>query len=1568
MLQESIVSKLESSRKELLDLGLRNPLLNYKVPAARGLHIVQEKSEAVFEILVKQGKAMTFTGRPDKTRAAAEDPEAETEEEAAFELPALSGEALESAYTDTKLQTNETESKLQTKLLNTYYAARTSLEEQGVNTLYIALGLLQWYESENSEEIRQAPLLLVPVNLERSNARERFKLKYAATDIEGNLSLQAKLKADFGLQIPALPETDDLDVYGYFEAIEKIIQIMPRWNIGKDNIELGFFSFGKFMLYHDLDSSKWPDDKKPENHPLLAALFETGFRDQQPTADANAFIDKETLAHELFQVVDADSSQILAALAVHEGRNLVIQGPPGTGKSQTITNLIANAIGHGKKVLFVAEKMAALEVVKRRLDSIHLGEACLELHSHKANKKELHEELKRVLELGRPNINQLQHEIQLLQGYLEELNDYCHAINEEIEKSGISSQKVIGHLLRLKEKKGDKNFPKLEITDIAHWDALKMHRAEIFADRIQAYLQENGVPETLPFWGSKLTFLLPPQQESIQQTLQGANNLITGLLNRAEALARHLEFPVPADLAGYERLYQSALLAAEAPDLKGVNIISENWNAKAALLNNLLQTGKELQELKAQYQDIFLPEAWEQEVLEMRQELLAHGEKWYKFIIGSYKKSNKKLAAVCKNPLPKENAAKLKYLDDILESKRKRNLLKENENLLVGLFGSHWQNLESDWGKLNTIAGYLTKVHQQVNSAIEPANLLAYLQKSEPATILKEQAQAFITTLREYKASLKSVLTHLQFDEALRFGSQQPFLQLKATEQAVILQFWLQHLPEIQKTTAWNTLEETSATENLQVLTSIAAHWPEAKDHLKDNLQKTWYEYLLERSVNANPVLRKFERTGHEDVIQKFRKLDRLNLHYNQARAALKHYESVPRLEAGGQVSILKNEFAKRSRHMPIRKLIKEAGLAIQAIKPVFMMSPLSIANFLPPEAMDFDLVVFDEASQVKPVEALGALLRGKQLIVVGDSKQMPPTNFFGSITNNVDEDDEENTTADIQSILEMCEAKGAPKRKLRWHYRSRHESLISLSNHEFYENELVIFPSPGSRQRLGLVFHHLPHTSYDRGKTRANTEEANAVADAVMLHARRNPKLSLGVVAFSTAQMQAIQNALELRRRNHPELEQYFNAHPHEPFFVKNLENVQGDERDAIFISIGYGKTKEGYLAMNFGPLNNEGGERRLNVLVTRAKLRCEVFTNLTADDIDLNRTKAYGIKVLKSFLYFAQHGRLGIAEETGKPADSPFEENVALQLERVGYTVRKQVGSQGFFIDLAIIDPEHPGRYILGIECDGASYHSARSARDRDRLRQQVLEGIGWRIHRIWSTDWFKNPERELERVINAIEQAKIQAHLDDIEPEEQVELPELVREETEAEATEITEYEAATLPAEVGFQELHLHPVGKLAKWLTEVVKIESPVHIDEVVKRFMEAAQVSRAGNRIRQTIQEAAKTAEIQNFITIKQDFLWDYNMTEPTVRNRENLPASSRKMSYIAPEELSLAVEQVVKSAIAIQPDSSIPLVAKRLGFNRVTEDVRNNILQAVNLSLQNGRIQQEGDLLRAQP
>lgn len=1543
-MQNTVLSRLEAARKELLDLGLRNPLIHYKGLKARGLRVVDEKAAEVYRLLVSEGKAMSFLSAG---------------KEASPPVPA-STETNLAGFTDQKLQTTETETSLQQKLLNTFYAARTGLEEQGVNTLFLVLGFLQWYESDASEERRYAPLILLPVTLERSTARERFRLKYSGEEIGHNLSLQEKLKAEFGLQLPDLPDEDELSVTDYFHRVAEAVEAQPRWQVWADKVELGFFSFGKFMLYHDLDNDRWPDEEKPVEHGLLQSLFLTGFREAPPGAGEEAFIDRDTNADELFQVVDADSSQILAMLAVHEGKNLVIQGPPGTGKSQTITNLIANAIGQGKKVLFVAEKMAALDVVKRRMDNIGLGDACLELHSQKANKKELHQELRRVLELGRPAVQKLQDEVALLDRHKDEINRYCEAANAVIGQSGLTAHQLHGYLLAIEEERGEAAFPKIALPEIQFWNAAKEQLAEAMAERIQARLQDIGLPVNLLFWRAGLAVLLPQEKEQLKEALQEAVQAVNRLQAAVEEMATAVSLPSPKRREKAMKLLAFLELASAKPDLRGLSLHNTAWLTQKDRIDACLQAGQRLADLHKDYASVFLPEAWQLDVREIRGELKAHGEQWHRFLIGSYKNAVKQLRSVVREELPKDNHTRIRYVDDLLEAGRLAAFLHEHETWATTIFGNRWQEDGAQWPSLAEASVYLQTVHQRIGEGEMDPALLAYLSRHEKPGTAKAGGDQLMKVLNEQGRTLNRVAERLQLNEMLRF--REPLLQLAFSKQQSLLTAWLERLPELQLAIDWNNLAGLAKDENLSCLADVAAAWPEAGRFLKAALQKTWYEYLLDQAVKNFPALRTFERTSHEEVIKQFRRLDLLNLQYNRARAALKHWEALPAADAGGQMSVLKTEFNRKARHLPIRKLMQEAGLAIQAIKPVFMMSPLSIANFLSPGSLDFDLVIFDEASQVRPVEALGALLRAKQLVVVGDSQQLPPTSFFDSLTEI--SEGEDSVTADMESILGLCDAQGAPQKMLRWHYRSRHDSLIRFSNHAFYENKLVVFPSPGSKSRMGLVFHHLPHTVYDRGGTRTNPLEAEAVADAVMEHAQMHPRQSLGVVAFSTAQREAIQDALERKRKEAPEREAFFRLTNEEPFFVKNLENVQGDERDVMFVSIGYGRTKEGYVSMSFGPLNNDGGEKRLNVLITRARQRCEIFTNLTAADIDAERTGSRGVRALKRFLHYAQEGNLHLPEKTGLEADSPFEEAVAKRLEELGFGVERQVGSQGFYLDLAIADPATPGRFLLGIECDGAAYHSARSARDRDRLRQQVLEGLGWRIHRIWSTDWFRHPERELKRLVQAIEKSRLSAQ-GQSEDRELTMIDRSIVREHPSEEQEVPMYMTASLSDEIAKKELHQHSMGKLAAWIEEVVKTESPVHMDEMARRLAEAAGITRMGTRIKSQLALAARFAEGGGKIRSKGEFLWHPGMAIPVLRNRANLPASSRKFRYIAPEELGLGVEKIVREAIAISPEGAVTYVARLFGFNRVTEDMRDDILAAIHEKLSQQQLQRDGNLLK---
>jgi very-short-patch-repair endonuclease len=460
--------------------------------------------------------------------------------------------------------------------------------------------------------------------------------------------------------------------------------------------------------------------------------------------------------------------------------------------------------------------------------------------------------------------------------------------------------------------------------------------------------------------------------------------------------------------------------------------------------------------------------------------------------------------------------------------------------------------------------------------------------------------------------------------------------------------------------------------------------------------------------------------------------------------------------------SLIENEAGKQTRHIPLRSLFARAFSAAVALKPCFMMSPASVSQFLAQNPSAFDLVVIDEASQMRPEDALATLARGKQLIVVGDPMQLPPTTFFDSVQDEVPDDDEkDDLTVDTESILDLGLSKLRPARDLRWHYRSRHESLIAFSNREFYRDRLIVFPSPVAKAtHVGIQYLHVIDGLY---RASLNSNEAAAVVKTVADLIRENPNRSIGVVAVNQPQRDLLSDEFDRLFAEDAAMEHY-RAHwsgTLEEFFVNNLENVQGHERDVIVISTVYGPEVQGGPVMQrFGPINSKMGHRRLNVLFTRAKELVVLVTSLQSEAIKVQPTSPPGVLALKRYLEYARSGRLDGGQSGGRSYDSPFETEVADVLAQLGHRAQPQVGVAGFFIDLAVRHPTLTDHYVLGIECDGATYHSAKSARDRDRLRQEILERLGWRLHRVWSTDWYQNREREVERlkhsVINAIQLA--------------------------------------------------------------------------------------------------------------------------------------------------------------------------------------------------------------------
>jgi len=526
---------------------------------------------------------------------------------------------------------------------------------------------------------------------------------------------------------------------------------------------------------------------------------------------------------------------------------------------------------------------------------------------------------------------------------------------------------------------------------------------------------------------------------------------------------------------------------------------------------------------------------------------------------------------------------------------------------------------------------------------------------------------------------------------------------------------------------------------------------------------KRFYKLWLDYAYLQLPNLSQFRVDQHVGYIEMFKNLDAKQLEVNGSRVheILNKHKELYLNTIGthaSQVHVLTREVQKQKRHKPIRRLFSEIPNLLLTLKPCMMMSPMSVSQFIDPTVFKFDLVIFDEASQICSEDAIGSVVRAKQILIAGDNKQLPPTKFFGT---SVEEDeefiDEDDTSADIfESILDES-ATFMHIVPLKWHYRSKHESLIAFSNQEIYDNQLYTFLNATRKKKDGVSLFYVTDGIYDRSGSRRNIIEAKKrVANLVFEHFKISPLRSLGVIAFSEAQQEAIRDQVDYVRSHNPEFEKYFAEDSQDSFFIKNLENVQGDERDTIIFSVGYGKDQHGSLYYNFGPLNKPGGERRLNVAVTRAKYEVKLVSSILHTDLDDSKMNKRGPQLLKSYLYYAKTGG-EMAVTTGSmnngEFDSPFEKDVFEALTARGLVLRKQVGCSSYRIDLSVVHPDKPGSYLLGIECDGATYHSTKTARDRDRLRQEILESLGWKIHRIWSQDWFKRKREEIDKILKMV-----------------------------------------------------------------------------------------------------------------------------------------------------------------------------------------------------------------------
>ena len=1557
---------IEVLRQQLLDISKRNRLTNTPVGKRRvkQLEIEDERSDELFRILYLERKKMTF----EAYRGALAEDTDEGSGQSLF-IPAYNEAASELAahHVDRKLQTRLTAEGLQKRLLTLYRDAQGIEEEQGVSVLFLALGFLSWYESESSEIERFAPLVLLPVDLERDSARGRFRLTYRDQDLEPNRSLGAMLKNDFELELPEFPEGDDWAPSDYFELTRQAVSSQPRWQVRANTIVLGFYSFAKFLMWRDLaPENEWGSEGGLDDNSLIESLLLGGFESESRVGAPEENLDERFPdPGELGHILDADASQTRVIAAVREGRNLVVQGPPGTGKSQTIANIIAVAARDGRRVLFVAEKRAALDVVHARLERCGLGPLCLELHSHKAVRRHVYDELKSTLDLG-PPLAVDEDRYGRVRAVRDELNRLSALLHQVDDVTGETPFGVIGRLVLLDE--SGQARPDFGIDGADGWSRDEFNRRAAALATLADLTVEHG-RECEHVWRGANRRLTQVDRralaEAIGEALRRLRTVRRSLARAAHAIGLGDAGSLGAVEAAAERLEAFDAAPGLVPTLLRQDAVLERTGSLLQLCEETVR----LQALRKELLSDFVESALDVEWAEARVALAAHGKSLFRWMNGDYKRALSRLKGVQRTPLPKSLEERLALLDRLLEHRKRKARVERDGQLGREALGEHWRDEETDLSRALPAIRWIVAQEQLLGSG---AAVRSWFEAVPAGLDCAEVVRGIRADAGEWERAWKPVVAATNLDLVTAFGAE----RVESVDTGLLedrLEAWQAGMGAYD---GWHRLATAARQASELGLDELRRRLADGRldpEKARGVFEFARAEAVWERLRGDTPELGLLDGAERAANVESFKQLDQQLQGLASQEAALKHFEALPGGSAG-QVGIVRGECNKKRRHMPLRKLLDRAGEAVATIKPVFLMSPLSVAQFLRPGGLTFDLLLIDEASQVRPADAMGAILRSRQIVVVGDQKQLPPTSFFDRQVGGEDEVDYEDIAdlqasqvGDMESILSLCDSRAMAGLMLRWHYRSMHPSLIDVSNHEFYGDGLVCPPSPEPpRQNFGLSFVHA-EGEYGRGRKRDNPKEADVVAEEVLRHARRDPGRTLGVVALSVAQRDTIRDRVEYMRTQHPELDGFCREAREEPFFVKNLENVQGDERDVIFISIGYGRDAGGYMAQSFGPVSASGGERRLNVLFTRARQTCRVFSSIRHGDIRLDATRHDGPRVLKRFLKFAETGELDVPLLTEREMDSPFEEAVARALENHGYRVAAQVGSAGFRIDLAVRDPEDEGRFLLAVECDGARYHSSSWARERDRLRQAVLEQKGWKFHRIWSTDWFYNRDVELRKLLEAVEKARSSRGMESPEAGRAAALalgPRVEREPRPVEPVRprVAYREASHRIAEAQAVDLHEAPLATLAEHVLRIVEVEGPVHVEEVARRMSRLWGYRRAGRRIQESVANAAAAAvqsgRIQYCDSAASRFLETAGSGPPLVRDRSTVGSSTlRKVEMIPPGEIQAAILEAVERNVGVSVAECSVEVARALGFKSTSADMRACVEKNAKRLLADGRL-----------
>ncbi len=1518
--------------------------------------------------------------------------------------------------------------------------ARSALEERGVDVLYLAMGVLVWRGPGETGDPYRTPVLLVPATLGRASGIAPYRLTFDPSELAVNPVLVYALKAAGVTATITVPDLDDgVSLDACRADIARIVATLPG-SAFEQRAYLGAFSFRRLSMYRDLESHR----ELAIEHPLICAfagddsLLRARHAEVMGSAPdlMGAFGELPCDPRDSLSVLDADGSQLRAIELAKAGMSFVLQGPPGTGKSQTIANIIAELLGQGKHVLFVSEKRAALEVVHSRLTRCGLGDYCLPLHDPSMPKKDIISALHRSYRAATPpavdeegwRYRRLVQERDSLDRYVEELDERC-------EPMGCSLAQAIDRLAELDD------VPDVPFTidedRLAKltWDALMDVRGagELLDGVADTYLNEGSMQWAHHVLGSNPSLA---RLDVVRGQLRGVSRLLGDVTDDVSCLEDELGLPSnTAPTLEYARdlgiLSHHIADAPPAPE----RWLDADWTVAGSA--ERLRRGAELAGVLG-IEVPALERLFSLEVLDAPAASDAADAPSHWTHLGRVLRANwadrGRLSRALSGELRAEQAryrplsvrSKPTY-DDLValtdHATAITTALRELEDVVpevADLLGRDHLALDADWDALASLLSWTALLASTVpgSSVVGRVSTLlpscrASRQVTEGRLSREDVAEGACRDLAcDVFAGIGFVASRFGAPTQVPMGSLSAEVSgLLANEEGIArwaaVERALACFDEVGLSDApMRIAERIASDDSSRPLASFA-----------DAAEKRVLEVWVDRTAAQASTVHALARNEHIQAVGSFCELDtwqifkaRTRLAARLATARCSAVEAADSVVTDPESRVLLREHRKKSRVIPLRTLFSAMPNLLLTLKPCLMMSPLAVADLLPAEDFTFDALVFDEASQVRPEDAIGAMLRARQVVVVGDSRQLPPTAFFEGTEQTVDEEDAD---AEVyESILDRAAAAGLPERTLTWHYRSRTEDLIAFSNRFLYDDGLITFPSPYEhRDGYGVDLSLVRDGVYDAGGTRTNAREAARVVELARAELSDNPGRSLGVVALSKAQADLIEARIQQACADDPATDALF-SRAGEPFFVKNLENVQGDERDAIILDICYGPDASGHMANRFGPLNNEGGERRLNVAITRARSHLVVVSSFTGASMQLSGAAKEGPRLLKRFLTYAEKGPgvlKGSAVTTTDGFAHSFAETVARQVERMGFEVTRSIGLSGFTVDVGIVDPRDPEAYLLGILCDGAAYRAVGAARDRERLFQSVLSNLGWRTYRMWCADWASNRDAELQR----LQEVLVDAMREPVGAPEGSDGPPAARSAGARQTTSVfsalrgVTSLATASPLEVGAlidtetrvtgpvvatgaarmlaRDEDLSTVAdpyrpwtpstvsgsprqreELVNVLRDVVAFEGPIASELLVRRVMSAWDISKIGKRLRLIVDaqahELVQQGEFDQDVFLGETF---YQVVHAKALLRRNVqaapPESLRAPEQLPFSELSLATRVIL--GMGHQTMSEAALAARLrvvFGYPRLSRGLRSVVSAALVRMVDSGEMVEE--------